>query len=104
MESDWKVSRGEDFNPREEKNPRSSFFGTISDFLCAQKMENSNNPWDKLFKDLMALEILENRLRSCKACYCVGIDADGTPFRVIHGDQSLLDVEEHRDDDPKVTE
>ena len=52
----------------------------------------------------MALEILENRLRSCKACYCVGIDADGTPFRVIHGDQSLLDVEEHRDDDPKVTE
>lgn len=104
MESDWKVSRGEDFNPREEKNPRSSFFGTISDFLCGQKMENEKSPWGKLFSDLMAFEILENRLKCCKACYCVGIDADGTPFKVIHGDQSLLDVEEHRDDDPKVTE
>ena len=100
MESDWKVSRGEDFNPREEKNPRSSFFWDDIRFSLCQKMENSNNPWDKLFKDLMALEILENRLRSCKACYCVGIDADGTPFRVIHGDQSLLDVEQS--DDPKV--
>ena len=104
MESDWKVSRGEDFNPREEKNPRSSFFGTISDFLCGQKMENEKDPWGKLFNDLMAFEILENRLKCCKACYCVGIDADGIPFKVIHGDQSLLDVEEHRDDDPKVTE
>lgn len=71
-------------------------------------MENSNkDPWGKLFKDLMSFDILENRLKCCKACFCVGIDEDGTPFRVIHGNQAelaeLLDVEEHRDDDPKVT-
>jgi hypothetical protein len=68
-------------------------------------MEEENNPWEKLLKDLMAFEILENRLRSCKACFCVGIDADGKPFRVVHGNQAelaeLLDVEQS--DDPKVT-
>lgn len=104
MESDWKVSRGEDFNPREEKKFQKFIFWDDIRFSLCQKMENEKSAWGKLFSDLMAFEILENRLKCCKACYCVGIDADGTPFRVIHGDQSLLDVEEHRDDDPKVTE
>lgn len=97
-----RAARGETTPPVERKKiVRSSFFGMISDFLCAQKMAEEKDPWRKLFNDLMAFEILENRLKCCKACYCVGIDADGKPFKIIHGDQSLLDVE--RSDDPKVT-
>lgn len=96
-----RVSRGEENNNREEKKIQDVIFWYDIQFSLRQKMEEENNPWDKLLKDLMAFEILENRLRSCKACFCVGIDADGRPFRIIHGDQSLLDVE--RSDDPKAT-
>lgn len=87
--------------PSSEKKCENVIFWYDIQFSLRQKMEEENNPWEKLLKDLMAFEILENRLRSCKACFCVGIDADGRPFRIIHGDQSLLDVE--RSDDPKVT-
>lgn len=87
--------------PSSEKKYENVIFWYDIQFSLRQKMEEENNPWEKLLKDLMAFEILENRLRSCKACFCVGIDADGRPFRIIHGDQSLLDVEQS--DDPKVT-
>ena len=89
-----------------KKIPEVHFLGRYPVFFVAKKMENEKDPWGKLFSDLMAFEILENRLKCCKACYCVGIDTDGTPFRVIHGNQAelaeLLDVEQR--DDPKVTE